>query len=104
MGRELARVGVEVDDEVPAGHGERPPHGVALAERLPELREQLRLLVDVGPQPDGDLGRPVLRGGVHHEDLIDQVAERLEPLDDLPDRVGHLSRGQRDRDRLPLAF
>ena len=50
MRREVARVGVEVDDELARGDGERAPHRVALAEHRPELGQQLGLLVHVGAQ------------------------------------------------------
>ena len=73
VGGEAARVRVQVGDQLAAGHRQRPPHGVALAERRPELGHQLGLLVHLGAQARGQLGGAVLRGGVHHQHLVHQV-------------------------------
>ena len=56
------------------------------------------------PRARGDLGRAVLRGRVHHQDLVDQGPRPVERLHDRPDRVGHLARRQHHRDRLALAL
>jgi hypothetical protein len=102
MAREVAGVGVEVDHEIATRDRERAPHRVALAERLAEAGQQLGLLMDLGTQPRGQLRGAVLGSCVHDQDLVDEPVERLQPLDDLSDRVGHLACGQHDRDRAAL--
>ncbi len=104
MGREVARVGVEVDDQLAAGRGQSAPHRVALPQHRAEAGQQRGFLVDLGAERGGDLGGPVGGLRVDHEHLVDQPVEREQALHDRPDRVGHGARGQHHRDRLALAL
>ncbi len=102
--REAPRVRVQVGDQLAAGHRQGAPHGVALAERRPQLGHELRLLVGLGAGLPRELGGPVLRGRVHHEHLVHEAAQAQQALHDRGDRVRHLARGEHHRDGLPLAL
>src|SRR5215212_2474316 len=99
---ELLAVGVDEGHQAGADHRQRPPHGVALAQRGSELGQQRRLLLHLGARPSGDLGGAVERAGIDDEDRIDHVLA-LQPhqaLDDRADRLGALAGGHAHRHRV----
>src|SRR5215218_8549899 len=92
---ELLGVGVDEGDQPGADDRQRPPHGVALAQRGAELGQQRRLLLHLGARLGGHLGGAVERAGIDDEDRVDHVLA-LEPhqaFDDRADRLGALARG-----------
>ena len=95
---EVLGVGVEVDDELAGGGRQPAPHRVALAERRSMLRQQRRLVLHAHPALTGDHRGPVARAGVDDQQLVDQLAERLERVEDRPERARDLAGGEDHRD------
>ena len=104
VGGEPACVRVQVGDQLAACHRQRPPHGVPLAERRPEIGQELRLLMHLGAEARSKLGRAVIRGGIDHEHLVHEAGQCHEALHDRPDGVGHLAGRQHHGHVLLLAL
>src|SRR5829696_255790 len=108
---EVLGVGVDVHHEVAMRHGERAPHGVALAVRAAVVAHQLVLRVDLGAPGGGHFSRAVRGVRVDGQDLVHQRMVTGLPvyvvdlIYDPAHGVGHVAAGQHRADReAELAF
>ena len=101
-GIRILGVGIEEAHDLAVGCGQRTPHGIALAQRRPELGLELVLLHDGGACRGGTFRGPVGRRRVDHDQLIDQtgvVRWADGRLDHAGDGRGAFAGRDHDRDR-----
>ncbi len=97
-------VGVEVGDDVALHDPQRAPHRIALALGRAILARDRVLLHDRQAGGGGNLGRPIDRGRIDQERLIDQphLSQIHDAARDRADRPRDLTRREDDRDRIAL--
>src|SRR5271165_3019219 len=94
------QVGVDEQDDVAAGGGERPPQHLTLAGMRGQLGQRLLPADNAGPGGDGADLRLVGGAGVKHDQFVDQPAEhRRDAVDHRRDRFLLVQRRQHHRDR-----
>jgi hypothetical protein len=86
---EVFGIGVREHHDVAPRHRQAPPHGVALALRRAERREQLVLRVHLSAVAARDVAGAIGRVRVHQHDLVNQPAAVVQP--------GHLGQDRTDR-------
>ncbi len=85
-------VGVAPHDEVALGLGQRLPHGGALAVTVAVVGEHVGGRDHSRPRRGCDLGGPVARVVVDHDDLVDEAVAVDEVVLDRPDDGAHRRR------------
>ena len=97
---ELLRVRVQEADDVAGQHVQRPPHRVALAQHVSELRCQAPLIVHLGAQVARDLCGSVGRM-IDHYNLVDhaEISELEQRFENCADRTSLVAGRKADRDR-----
>ena len=105
MGDVAEQVGVEEDDEVAGGRGQRLPQRLALAGAAAVRGQHVGGGDDVGTGRPGDRGGGVGGVGVHDQQLVDQRQPAHPPLVQVGDQPAHGGRlvPRREDDADPVA-